>query len=106
MSEYKLIVLCVSKKRHTAFGLHADADAWRHDGEGGGNRSRQNTSEAYLYDSVDDGGGHAANGAVAERRLGNACEHGVGNYRRYDNVDGVHTIGTANSVFMVERKIS
>ena len=68
--------------------------------------SRQNSSEAYLYDSTDDGGGYAADGAVAERRLGNAREHGVGYHRRYDNINGVYAVGAANTVFVVERKIS
>ena len=66
----------------------------------------QNASEAYLYDSTDDGGGHAADGAFAERRLGDAREHGVGNHRRYDNVDGIYAFGIADTVFVVERKIS
>ena len=33
--------------------------------------------------------------AFAERRLGDAREHGVGNHRRYDNINGVYAFGIA-----------
>ena len=59
-----------------------------------------------LFRSADDGGGHAADSAFAERRLGNAREHGVGYHWRYDNINGVYAVGAANTVFVVERKIS
>lgn len=33
-------------------------------------------------------------------------EHGVGYHRRYDNINGVYAVGAADTVFVVERKIS